>query len=123
MYGSMCVCVCVCLLKKGSISFDPNNAKFSQKINECSGHVNRCIRPKTVQNWLKNDFLKRGQSIFNFAQLALVEIGQDFTVEFSFVVHLQDNYLNSYPYRGVYLFIYYLMLYVCMCVRLSLCLL
>ena len=123
MYGSMCVCVCVCLLKKAPsvlIQITPNSHK---KINECSGHVNRCIRPKTVQNWLKNNFLKRGQSIFNFAQLALVEIGQDFTVEFSFVVHLQDNYSNSYPYRGVYLFIYYLMLYVCMCVCLSLCLL
>ena len=41
---------------KGSISFDPNDAKFTQKINECVGRVMHYIRPKTVQNWLKNQF-------------------------------------------------------------------
>ena len=29
----------VCLLMKGSISFDPNNAKFTQKIGECTRTV------------------------------------------------------------------------------------
>ena len=48
--------VCVCLLMKGSVSFDPNSAKFTQKIDECSGCVNSYIRPKTVQNCLKNLF-------------------------------------------------------------------
>ena len=39
--------------KKGSITFDANNAKFTQKIDDCGGWVINFIRPKTVQNWLK----------------------------------------------------------------------
>ena len=31
--------VFVCLLMKGSISFDPNNAKFTQKIDKCTRSV------------------------------------------------------------------------------------
>ena len=39
---------------KGSASFDPNNAKFTQNVHECTGRVNSYIRPKSVQNWLEN---------------------------------------------------------------------
>ena len=73
---------CVCLLMKGFVSFDPNNAKFTQKTDECSGRVMHYIPPKTVQNWLKNQFFIRGQSILNYEQFALVEMGQDFSAEF-----------------------------------------
>ena len=39
---------------KGSLSFDLNDAKFTQHINEwCTGRVASYIRPKSVQNWLK----------------------------------------------------------------------
>ena len=44
----MYVCLFVCF-KKGSISFDPNNAKFTQKIDDCMGRVINFIRPKTMQ--------------------------------------------------------------------------
>ena len=44
----------VCLLMKGSFRFDPNDAQFTQKIEECMGRVINCIQPKTVQDWLKN---------------------------------------------------------------------
>ena len=37
------VCMCACLLMKGSISFDPNDAKVTQKIHECVGRVNGYI--------------------------------------------------------------------------------
>ena len=53
------ICMCVCLLMKGSISFDPNNAKLTLKIHDCSGRVNSYIGPKTVLNWLKNHFFKK----------------------------------------------------------------
>ena len=42
------VCVSVWLMKS-SISFDPNNAKFAQKIKDSMGRVINVIRPKTVQ--------------------------------------------------------------------------
>ena len=45
----MCLFVCY---KKGSVTFDPNNAKFKQKINDRTGRVIHFSRP--VQNWLKN---------------------------------------------------------------------
>ena len=31
--------MCVCLLMKGSVSFDPDKAKFTQNIDECSGRA------------------------------------------------------------------------------------
>ena len=34
--------------KKGSVTFDPNSAKFTQKIDDCGGWVINFIRPKTV---------------------------------------------------------------------------
>ena len=37
--------------KKGSITFDPNNATFTQKIDDCMGRVIDVIRPKKAQNW------------------------------------------------------------------------
>ena len=37
------VCMYICLLMKGSISFDPNNAIFTQNIHEGKGCVNRYI--------------------------------------------------------------------------------
>ena len=39
----------VCLFMKGSLSFDPNNAKFTQNIHEGMAHVKRYIGPKSVQ--------------------------------------------------------------------------
>ena len=36
-------CMYVCLLMKGSLSFDPNNAKFTQNIHDHTGHVKRYI--------------------------------------------------------------------------------
>ena len=39
--------------KKSSVTFDPNNAKFTQKIDDCEGWVINFIQPKTVQNWLE----------------------------------------------------------------------
>ena len=41
-------------LMKGFVSFDPNNPKFTQKIEECTGRVINSIQPKAVQNGLKN---------------------------------------------------------------------
>ena len=54
MYVGMYVCMYVfaCLFvcyKKGSATFDPNNATFTEKINDCMGQVINFIRPKTVQ--------------------------------------------------------------------------
>ena len=48
----VCVYLFVCY-KKGSISFEPNIAKFTQKIDGCTGWVINFIRLKMVQNWLK----------------------------------------------------------------------
>ena len=50
----MYVCVWVCLFvcyKKGSITFDPNNTTFTQKIDDCMGRVINFIRRKTVTIW------------------------------------------------------------------------
>ena len=58
------VCMYVRLLMKGSLSFDPNNAKFTQNIHESTRHVNSCIRQKSVQNWLKSQFFKKGSVYF-----------------------------------------------------------
>ena len=67
MYACMHVCIYVCmysmyacLLMKGSLSFAPNNAKFTQNFHEGTGHVNRYIRSKSVQIYLKNQFFKKG---------------------------------------------------------------
>ena len=53
LYVCMYACMYVCLLMEGSVSFDPNNAIFTQNIHEGKGHANSYIRPKSVQNWLK----------------------------------------------------------------------
>ena len=48
------------------------------------------IPPKTVQNWLKNLFFKKGYvTHYEITQCALDEMGQDFSVEFLFADHLQ----------------------------------
>ena len=49
----LCVCVCffVCY-KKGSITFDPNNATVTQKIDDYMGWVINFIWPKTRWNVL-----------------------------------------------------------------------
>ena len=48
------------------------------------GRVINYIRPKSVQNWRKNPVCKRGQSIlYSVAWLALVEMVQDFSLEFA----------------------------------------
>ena len=69
---------------KGSVSFYLNNAIFTQSIREGSGHVKCYIRQKIVQNWLKNQCFKKRSVYFKiWAWLALVEIVQDFSVEFT----------------------------------------
>ena len=62
MYVRMYVCCLFVLLVKCSISFDPNNAKFTQKINVFMGRVMHYIRLKKVQNWMKNQFFKKGSA-------------------------------------------------------------
>ena len=50
----VCMYVCICLFvcyKKGFITFDPNNATFTQKIDDCTGRIMNFIRLKTVQVW------------------------------------------------------------------------
>ena len=42
-----------CMSMKDSVSFDSNNAIFTQNTHEGTGRVNSYIRPKSVQNWLK----------------------------------------------------------------------
>ena len=44
----------MCLLMEGSVSFDLNNAQFTQKIDDCTGWVINFIRQKMVQIWLEN---------------------------------------------------------------------
>ena len=51
----------------------------------------------------------------------MIEMGEDFSLEFSFAEFLQGTYQTSCPYGGVYSFIYYLMLYVCMYVCVFVC--
>ena len=43
-YYPMFVCMCVCY-KKGSVTLDPNKAKFTQKIDNCIGRVVNFIQP------------------------------------------------------------------------------
>ena len=50
MYVCMYVCMYDCWLMKGSLSFDPNNAKFTQNIHEYTERVNNYNRLKLVQN-------------------------------------------------------------------------
>ena len=58
-------CVHVCLVVNGkALSFDPNNARSTQNINEGTGSVINYIQPKSVQNWLKNQFFKKGLVYF-----------------------------------------------------------
>ena len=59
--------------KKSSVTFDPNNAKFTQKIDDCGGWVINFIRPKTVQNWLKilENVLGRCEKLHLFTGLHL----------------------------------------------------
>ena len=59
----MYLCMYVCLLIKDSVTFDPHKTRFTQNIREGTGCVNSYIRPKSVK---------------------ILEIGQDFSVEFSF---------------------------------------
>ena len=69
---------------KGSVNFDPNNAKFTQKIHECTGCVN------TVAIFDRNrcrfgcKIHENGPGSYEIAQ-KIFEIGQDFSLEFSFV--------------------------------------
>ena len=44
----------------------------------------------------------------------MLEVGLDFSAKFSFAERLPGTY--SCPYGGVYSFIYYVMMYVCVCV-------
>ena len=76
------VCMYVWMLMKGSLSFDPNNAKFTQNIHECTRCVNSYIRPKSVQNWLKNQF-KCGLLLLKWRSKWL-NWGKIFSIEFSF---------------------------------------
>ena len=87
IYRMLYVCMYVfmhvfaCFLTKGPASFDPNNAKFTQKMDECLGLVMLYIPQKTVQNWLKNQFIEKGSVHFKSwerARLALVEMRYEF---------------------------------------------
>ena len=49
---------------KGFVSFDPNNVLLTQNIHENMGRAINYIRPKSVQNWLKNPFFKKGLVYF-----------------------------------------------------------
>ena len=91
MYVCMYVCVFVCLLMKGSVSSDPNNGKFTQKIDERSGHVNSYIPPKTVKKQLKNQFLKKGYIVMKLRTTCFSWNGARFSVEFSFADRLQGT--------------------------------
>ena len=42
---------------KGSLSFDPNSAIFTQNMHEDMERVKRYIQRKMVQNWLKKSML------------------------------------------------------------------
>ena len=66
---------------KGSVSFDLNNAKFTQNIPEFKGRVNSYIRLKLVRNWLKKS-LKMGLFLMKL-RIKMLEMGQNFSVEFS----------------------------------------
>ena len=46
----VCMCLFVCY-KKGPVTFDPNTATFTQKIDDCMGRVPNFIRPKTALIW------------------------------------------------------------------------
>ena len=60
MYVYTYVYMYVCMyVNEGSLSFDPNNAKFTQNVHEGTGRVNNYVRPKSVQNWLKNEFFTK----------------------------------------------------------------
>ena len=64
---------------KCSVSFDPNDAIFAQNFHEGMGCVNSCIRPKLVQNWLKNQFKKKGVCYYKMVQKLLwLECGKIF---------------------------------------------
>ena len=43
IFRMLYVCVFVWMLMKGSVSFNPNDAKFTQRIDEYTGHVNSYI--------------------------------------------------------------------------------
>ena len=87
------------MLLKGFISFHPNDAKFPQKIDECPGRVMHYIPPKMVQKWLKNQFFKKRLVSMKLRQKrkkekkkGLVEMGQEFFVQFSFAERFKGTY-------------------------------
>ena len=63
LYVRVRACLFVCY-KKESITFDQNNATFTQKIDDCMGQVINLIRLKMVQNYEK--FIT---SVLNFLDL------------------------------------------------------
>ena len=111
-------CMRVCLLMKGSVSFDLNNTKFTQKIDECSGCVIHYILLKTMQNWLKKiNSLKWGRSILNYGPL-----GARFFSRVSICWPFTGHLLTFLSLWGS-LFFYFLPNVVCMyvCVCLFVC--
>ena len=61
----VCMYVCVCLFVNERLrQFLPNNAKFTQRIDECSGRVMLYIPSKTVQICLKKSILQKGVDLF-----------------------------------------------------------
>ena len=45
---------------KGSVGFDPNNAKFTQKIDECSGRVNALYSTENGAALAEKSILQKG---------------------------------------------------------------
>ena len=56
----------VCKLMKDSVSFDPQNTKFTKKIDECMRRVMHYIPPKMVQSWLKKSLKMCSVAMENF---------------------------------------------------------
>ena len=76
------------LLMKGSISFDPNNAKFTQKLNARMENVINYIQPKMVLNWLKIANMLSHYEIMH----KMLEMWQDLSAAFSCAEPLKGSY-------------------------------
>ena len=122
MYVCMYVWLFVCLLMKGSISFDPNNAKFTQKIHECMGHVINYIWLKTVHNRVKNQSLKMASVTMKLRTKCFSWKLARFVLRVCICWEFQGHLLNFLSLWGC-LFIYLLPNVVCMyvCVCLFVC--
>ena len=113
----VCMYVFVCLSMKSSVSFDPNNAKFTQKIDVCTGRVMHYIRLKKIQNWMKKQFFKKGSVAMKLHTKCFSwNVARFFRTVFICCV-FQGHLLSFLSLWGC-LFIYLLLnvcMYVCIC--------